>query len=223
MANDLLLMPSEDNTPLRDLVFTSLRSAILTGKLEPGTRLLEMHLADEMGVSRTPVREALRMLELDGLVIVYPRRGAVVAQITKKDMLDVLEVRVAIEELAVGLACERASKEQLAEIRAQMEEFDAASVKNDISNLAYVDGLFHTAIVRASNNDKLLQVASQLSERINRYRFETLKDKNRYPQLREEHLHIYKAIEERHADLAKTQAREHIMWQVEYFVKRLGD
>ena len=93
--------------PLRDVVFNTLREAILHGELKPGERLMEISLANRLGVSRTPVREAIRKLELEGLVIMIPRKGAQVAQITEQDLNDVLEVRLGLEELAMQFACER--------------------------------------------------------------------------------------------------------------------
>ena len=90
--------------PLRDVVFNTLRKAILRGELKPGERLMEIQLANKLGVSRTPIREAIRKLELEGLVLMIPRKGAEVAQITEKNMQDVLEVRKALEELSVQLA-----------------------------------------------------------------------------------------------------------------------
>ena len=89
--------------PLRDVVFNTLRQAILRGELQPGERLMEIQLAQRLGVSRTPVREAIRKLELEGLVLMIPRRGAEVAEITRQDLEDVLEVRAALEELAVKI------------------------------------------------------------------------------------------------------------------------
>ena len=99
--------------PLRDVVFNTLRKAILRGELKPGERLMEIQLANKLGVSRTPIREAIRKLELEGLVLMIPRKGAEVAQITEKNMQDVLEVRKALEELSVQLACERITPEQV--------------------------------------------------------------------------------------------------------------
>lgn len=93
--------------PLRDVVFNTLRQAILRGEFKPGERLMEIQLANKLGVSRTPIREAIRKLELEGLVIMIPRKGAEVADITEKSLRDVLEVRKALEELAVQLACEK--------------------------------------------------------------------------------------------------------------------
>ena len=110
--------------PLRDVVFQNLRQAILKGELEPGERLMEIHLAKRLGVSRTPIREAIRKLELEGLVDMVPRRGAVVASITRKDMRDVLEVRRTLEMLAVEVACERISQGELEKLRAAGREFE---------------------------------------------------------------------------------------------------
>ena len=89
--------------PLRDVVFNTLRQAILRGELKPGERLMEIQLANKLGVSRTPIREAIRKLELEGLVLMIPRKGAEVAEITEKSLRDVLEVRRALEELSVKI------------------------------------------------------------------------------------------------------------------------
>ena len=115
MAKNELDLQMEDYQylPLRDVVFRTLRQAILRGELKPGERLMEIRLANQLGVSRTPIREAIRMLELDGLVIMVPRKGAQVAQITEKDLNDVLEVRLGLEELAVKLACQRITESEL--------------------------------------------------------------------------------------------------------------
>ena len=115
-----------DFLPLRDVVFNTLRQAILRGELQPGERLLEIHLANKLGVSRTPIREAIRKLELEGLVLMIPRRGAVVAEITEKSLRDVLEVRRALEELAVKLACQKIKPEEIEELKRAEKEFEEA-------------------------------------------------------------------------------------------------
>ena len=103
--------------PLRDVVFNTLRQAILRGELKPGERLMEIQLANKLGVSRTPIREAIRKLELEGLVLMIPRKGAEVADITEKSLRDVLEVREALEELAVRLACDKIKEEEIERIK----------------------------------------------------------------------------------------------------------
>ena len=109
-----LEMHMDEYLPLRDVVFNTLRKAILKGDLKPGERLME--IAEKLGVSRTPIREAIRKLELEGLVVMAPRKGAKVASITERDLNDVLEVRKGMEELAIRLACERITPEQLDEM-----------------------------------------------------------------------------------------------------------
>ena len=115
MMNDFSVDMNE-YLPLRDVVFNTLRKAILKGELKPGERLMEIALAERLGVSRTPVREAMRKLELEGLVVMIPRRGAQVANITEKDLNDVLEVRIALENLSIENACMRMTEEQLEEL-----------------------------------------------------------------------------------------------------------
>ena len=114
----------DEYLPLRDVVFKTLRQAILRGELKPGERLMEIKLANKLGVSRTPIREAIRKLELEGLVLMIPRRGAEVAEITEKSLNDVLEVRKALEELAVQLACERMDEEGLEALKKAAKEFE---------------------------------------------------------------------------------------------------
>lgn len=122
--------------PLRDVVFNTLRQAILRGELKPGERLMEIQLANKLGVSRTPIREAIRKLELEGLVLVIPRKGAEVADIKEKSLRDVLEVRKALEELSVQLACEKITKEEIEELKEAAETFKKAQKTKDITQIA---------------------------------------------------------------------------------------
>lgn len=184
--------------PLRDVVFNTLRKAILTGQLKPGERLMEVHLADKLGVSRTPIREAIRKLELEGLVIMIPRRGAEVARITEKSLRDVLEVRRALDALSVELACERITEQELEELRQACEEFErVARVSKDASVIARADVALHDIIVRTTGNQRLLQLVNNLSEQMYRYRFVYIKDESRHENLVEEHREIYESIVER--------------------------
>ena len=122
MKEDNLHVSMDEFLPLRDVVFKTLRRGILTGELKPGERLMEIHLANRLGVSRTPIREAIRKLELEGLVTMIPRRGAEVANITEKNLKDVLEVRQALESLAIELACERITPENKEALREKLNQ-----------------------------------------------------------------------------------------------------
>ena len=180
--------------PLRDVVFKTLRQAILTGELKPGERLMEIHLANKLGVSRTPIREAIRQLELEGLVIMVPRKGAQVASITEKSLTDVLEVRLALEKLAVELACKRISYEQKEILKEKMLEFEQLAGTDDASLIARADVAFHDAIFESTGNMRLGQMVNNLAEQMYRYRFEYIKDRSGHEKLVSEHRLIYDAI-----------------------------
>jgi len=180
--------------PLRDVVFQTLRQAILHGELEPGERLMEIHLAERLGVSRTPIREAIRKLELEGLVVMIPRRGAVVASITEKDLKDVLEVRQTLEVLAAEVACERITPELLKELANAAEEFRKLKASDDVTKLAAADVRFHDIIYEATGNARLITILNNLREQMYRYRLEYLKDKGTHERLNKEHQKIYQAI-----------------------------
>ena len=152
--------------PLRDVVFNTLRKAILRGELKPGERLMEIQLANKLGVSRTPIREAIRKLELEGLVLMIPRKGAEVAQITEKNMQDVLEVRKALEELSVQLACERITPEQVEEMKMAAEDFRKVLKSGDVTKIAEADVKFHDIIFAATNNQRLITLLNNLREQM---------------------------------------------------------
>ena len=129
--------------PLRDVVFNTLRQAILKGELAPGERLMEIQLAEKLGVSRTPIREAIRKLELEGLVLMIPRKGAEVAKISEKSLRDVLEVRRSLEELAIELACQRMSEEDMDELERVQGNFRNAIARGEAMTIAETDEQYH--------------------------------------------------------------------------------
>ena len=183
--------------PLRDVVFNTLRQAILRGELKPGERLMEIQLANKLGVSRTPIREAIRKLELEGLVLMIPRKGAEVADITEKSLRDVLEVRKALEELAVQLTCDKITKEQIRELEQAAEQFKKTLKSNDITEIAEADVRFHDIIYLATDNQKLILLLNNLREQMYRYRIEYLKRADKYSQLLAEHEEIIRRIEKK--------------------------
>ncbi len=195
--------------PLRDVVFETLRDAIIQGRLRPGERLMEIQLAEEMGVSRTPVREALRKLELEGLIVMIPRKGAYVAGISVKDIVDVFEVRAALESLAAGLAAERITDQELEELERALVQISEASGSN-LDAVVQTDTNFHEIIYRASRNQRLTQLITNLQEQIQRFRTTSLAQPGRTKTAIEEHRKIVEAISERNVELAQALAREHI-------------
>lgn len=201
--------------PLRDVVFNTLRQAILRGELKPGERLMEIQLANKLGVSRTPIREAIRKLELQGLVLVIPRKGAEVADIKEKSLRDVLEVRKALEELSVQLACEKITKEEIEELKEAAETFKKAQKTKDITQIAEADVHFHDIINTASGNQKLIQLLNNLREQMYRYRVEYLKNPEVYPQLIAEHEELITKITHHEKQEATKIMCRHIDNQVE--------
>ena len=201
--------------PLRDVVFQTLRQAILRGELEPGERLMEIQLANKLGVSRTPIREAIRKLELEGLVLMIPRKGAEVAQITEKSLRDVLEVRRALENLAVQLACLRMSPQTLADLKAAARAFEEILGGEDVTAVAEADVAFHDVIYMATDNQRLISLLNNLREQMYRYRVEYLKKKECHKQLLWEHQEIIRAIEAGEIDVATKITEQHIDNQVE--------
>lgn len=207
--------------PLRDVVFNTLRKAILTGELKPGERLMEIHLANRLGVSRTPIREAIRKLELEGLVIMIPRRGAEVAQITEKSLKDVLEVRRALDALCVELACDRINAEETEQLREACEEFERVTETEDATVIAKADVEFHDIIVHATGNQRLIQLINNLSEQMYRYRFEYIKDEDRHDNLIREHRMIYESIVKRDKKSAAEAAKIHIDNQEKSIIRQI--
>ena len=201
--------------PLRDVVFNTLRQAILRGELKPGERLMEIQLANKLGVSRTPIREAIRKLELEGLVLMIPRKGAEVAEITEKSLRDVLEVRRALEELSVQLACEKITKEEIRELERVAKEFQQVVKSSDITEIAEVDVRFHDIIYTATDNQKLIQLLNNLREQMYRYRVEYLKRDGVFPQLIAEHEAIIRHIENNEKEKATEVMCRHIDNQLE--------
>ena len=196
--------------PLRDVVFQTLRQAILREDLAPGERLMEIPLANKLGVSRTPLREAIRMLEQEGLVVMIPRRGAQVAGISEKSLRDVLEVRKSLEKLAVELACERMTEEDMKEMNRAEEAFSAAVHEGDALRIAETDEQFHDVIYNSTGNTKLVQLLNNLREQMYRYRLEHIKDEKSRLSLLEEHQRMMTALRSRDVELAKKAAGEHI-------------
>ena len=199
--------------PLRDVVFNTLREAILKGDLKPGERLMELQLAAQLGVSRTPIREAIRMLEQEGLAVTVPRKGAEVAKMTLKGMEDVLEIREALDILACQLACERITEEQLVLLKEKKKAIETSLKTGIVKEIAETDVAFHDVIYDATGNPKLVNMLNNLREQIYRYRVEYLKREENYPKLIKEHNEIYTSLANRSKKDATDSIREHVINQ----------
>lgn len=210
-----LQLDMDSYLPLRDVVFNTLRNAILRGDLKPGERLMEMHLANKLGVSRTPIREAIRMLEQEGLAVTIPRKGAQVAKMTEKDLQDVLEIRDSLDELAVRMACQRLTEDQLVELKSAMKDFEIATKSKDARKICEADENFHNVIYRMADNPKLGTIVNNLREQMYRYRYEYVKENSSYQQLIHEHAAIIEGFEKRDEAYVKEIMHTHLENQIE--------
>ncbi len=205
--------------PLRDVVFENLRTAILEGNLKAGQRLMEVQLAEQLGVSRTPIREAIRKLELEGLVVMLPRKGAYVANMSFKDLIDVLEIRATLEGLAASLAAERRRDEDITELERVAKEFEVSVREANIDNVLKKDVEFHEKIFLMANNKKLYQLITSLWEQVHRFRVTYVSNYEASLSLVDEHNRILEAIKSGDSELAKKYATEHIEIAEQFFME----
>ncbi|HHW31241.1 MAG TPA: GntR family transcriptional regulator [Clostridiaceae bacterium] len=210
MAGKLSKVNLNDYKPLREVIFNTLKEAIIVGELKPGTRLMEVQLAEKMGVSRTPVREAIRKLELEGLVTMVPRKGAHVASLSPKDIVDVLEVRAALDGLAASLSSLKMKEDQIKELRQINKQFANFVAKENLQGSIKKDVEFHELIYRSSGNEKLMQIVSNLREQVQRFRVIYLKDYSSQKDIESEHEEIIEAIAKKDPEAALNAAKRHI-------------
>lgn len=197
-------------TPLREVVSETLRDAIVNGVLQPGERLMEIQLAEELGVSRTPVREAIRKLELEGFVVMVPRRGTYVADLSLKDINEVFEIRTALDVLAAGLAAERITDEELEEMERLLVYIGEYIDSENMDKIVEADSQFHDLLYKASRNDRLVGIINNLREQFTRFRSISIAYPGRLKNTWEEHRRLLEAIAQRNADQAMQIAREHM-------------
>lgn len=210
MNNEFKRLDLDQYKPLGEVVFDYLRNVIMSGDLKPGERLMENTIAEQLGVSRTPVREAIRKLEKEKFITMIPRKGAYVSRLTPKDILDVLEIRRVLEGFASKSACERMSISEKKELRKCYEKFARFQEKSNLPGMIDKDREFHDLIFKASKNDKLVDLVKELHEQFHRFRLIYFYDNTNYDYIQFWHLKILEAIEGDDCDMAKVHAEAHI-------------
>lgn len=213
------LKVGEQHRPLRDVVCDEIRSQIIAGVHPPGGRLVEDRLAEDLGVSRNPVREALRVLEAEGFVQMLPRRGAVVAELSRDEVLDLFEIRIALEGLAARLAAEKASAEEVALIRKLLDQRRTAVEKRDESKLRDLNTRFHEMVIAASGNRQLAEIMLPLRGRMTWvYAVSKLTGWHRSM---EEHHGVLDAIEARDGEVAAQRSMAHVTAARDWYLSAL--
>lgn len=200
----------QNHRPLREMVYEELKMQILKGAILPGTRMMEVELAEAMGVSRTPIREAIRKLEKEGLVTIKPRRGAYASSISTSDMLEILEVRQNMEGLAAYFAASRMKPDMLDELKHYSDKYNEAFAVGDMDMLIEYDTKFHRCIVDSCNNKVLVQMIEQLQEMVLRFRYIYYDTFKRAENMPAEHQQILDAIARGDEDAARAAADVHI-------------
>lgn len=200
-----------DKYSLRGRVFHKLREDILSGKYKQNEELREVAIATELGVSRTPVREAIRQLELEGLVSIIPNKGAYVIGISAKDVKDIYLIRSYLEGLCARLATEFVTPEQMSELEENIYLSEFHAEKKHFDQVLELDNRFHQILYEASGSKILNHVLSDFHHYVQRVRKISIASPERSEMSNKEHWKILEAIKEKDQDKAEREAHEHIM------------
>jgi len=199
-----------ENLTLWQRVYDHLRGEILEGRLEPGAELAEVGLAEQLGVSRGPIREAIGRLASEGLVTVRPRRGAVVRSLSREEFLQLYQVREALERMAVKLAVPRLTGEQFRELAALNDTMDEHAARGEVAEFFEANVAFHEQLLEACGNAKLEELYRQLLGQLGRYRMRSLTLRGNLRRSVSEHAAILRAARRGDAERAAQLMAEHI-------------
>lgn len=203
------------NHKLKDVVYKYVRDEIVAFKLRPGDRLLEEEIAKKLGLSRTPVREAFVTLSSEGFIEIFPRRGAVVKEVTMKDLIDTLVVREELEILAIRLAIPNIDYEILKNLKNAKIKFEKAVENAETTKMIKADTLFHDIIFSCTENEQLIKILKSLKEQLYRYRAIYIREKASLTEIVKDHEEIYKSLELKDIERAKKAVSDHITNQKE--------
>lgn len=205
-----LLDQKKENRSLTSIIFEKIREDVLNGRYEPGEKIVEAKLAEELGVSRTPVREALKQLELDGLVENIPNRGVIVKGISDQDIDDIYTIRMAIEGIAAKWSVERMDQSELQNLQDIYELMEFYTFKKDVDKIFELNTRFHETIYQATKSRYLEHVLKDFQIFIKSSRNESLKSEGRMEQSLEEHRKIVEAFANKNVEDAVEQIVNHV-------------
>lgn len=195
---------------LQELAYEALRGAIVSQELKPGERLVESELAERLAISRSPIREALRRLQQDGLVKVRPREGVYVSSVTADEVDDVFRVRAALEATAATLAAERATDEQLAEMQTMVQNMEAAVERGAMDEAISYSDAFHRAITLAASSPRLAHMFDQIYTQVFHFRSMTLRMRGRGVSAAHDHIQLMEVLLKRDSQQAGPIMERHI-------------
>lgn len=195
---------------LSQKVYRVLKTEIIKGSLKPGTKLSEGKIAEQMGVSRTPVREALKELSAEGFVKMNPNQAVVISNASVEDVQEVLQIRVVLEGLAARLATKMISEEEIKELEKYQKQMEYYAKKDDVLAFGEMDAEFHELILNVCGNNRLIQIRKNLSDQAHRYRIRSLSIPGRLKYSLKEHQEIVEALKRKDAEQADRLSRKHI-------------
>lgn len=204
------LFKIKDYELLSQKVYRILKERVIKGNLTPGEKILEVNIANQLGVSRTPVREALQKLAADGFVKVNPNLGMMVVGFSLEDTQEVLQIRRVLEGLVASLAAKKINHEEIKKLEKIIEQMRISSMKNDIPAYTEYNGKFHNFILNICGNKNLIKICSNLSGRDHRFKIRALTISGRLKYSLEEHKNILEALKKGDSKKAERLSREHI-------------
>lgn len=210
MNNNSLNLKIKAYRPLRKEIYDSLRNAIIQGEIRPGMRLVETYIAKQLGVSRTPVREAFHKLELEGLLLAHPDKGLIVNEISVEDIEEIMGIRMILERYAARLAAKRIKDEKLKRLEEILNKSEKHIKKGEINKVLKLNTSFHDLINSISGSKRLQEMIYQLQESILRYRRAALYTKGYAEKALKEHRLILEALKKRNPKSAEVWVSQHI-------------
>nr|MBP8672922.1 GntR family transcriptional regulator [Synergistales bacterium] len=207
---DIVDLKIRDYKNAREAAFEKIKEAIIKGHFKPGEKLVEQTLAQEMGVSRTPVREAIRRLEAEGFVVSIPRKGVVVSRADKEEIVQLYSIRAELEGLAARWAIENADEDDIRKLDEAISRMEETAASGDLDGVVQSNALFHDAIAQASKSRILCTLLKTLQDNIQRFRFQSLHLPGRPEAALAEHKEIVAAIKEKKTEEADRLLKEHL-------------
>ena len=195
--------------PLNYKIYQILKSQILEGNLQPGTKLIENTLSEQLGVSRTPIREAIKQLVAESFVKTIPGHGTFVNNVSIEDLKEVLEVRGALEGLAVKLVIKNIKEKEIKELEEILWEMQKYSIEKDLVSFSKCSSKFQALILEISKNNLLIRMRKNICDRSHRYRIISLSSPKRLKYSFEEHQAIFEAIKEKNSEKAERLCQIH--------------
>ena len=214
-------MKLKKHQTLREQIVSSLRESIIKGELNPGQKLTEPELAERLGISRTPIREAFRQLESEGFLTVIPRRGAVVSKITRKEIQDFYELKSLLEGYAARVGAEKITEKGLEKLRKLNEQLAFLAEKGDVEAFFIKNDEFHNTFISYCGNVKLLEFREHLVQRFMRFRLGALSVPGRLMDSVKQHKTIIRAFEKKDGRLAEAVVLEHALLSGEELADRV--